>query len=112
MNNLEFELLKIASFYLNKKMQKRIDNAFKKMEESLKPPETSAKKSSKYALEEDIVAPSSGTSMINKDLLSEQLRGETSSLIDRQTLYSDILECECVFQRSKRRVIDMYVEVC
>jgi hypothetical protein len=31
--------------------------------------------------------------------------------IDRQTLYTTILECECIYQHSKRRLVDVYFEV-
>ncbi|KAH7830212.1 uncharacterized protein MONOS_4351 [Monocercomonoides exilis] len=87
MTHLESELLRIVSHFLSAKISKEMNDLFDSLH---------------------MTTTKSGPVLPQR--LKEQLFGETSSLFDRQAMLSDILECEALFQRSKRKVVDLYVE--
>ncbi|KAK2958510.1 putative V-type proton ATPase subunit D [Blattamonas nauphoetae] len=92
LEHLESELLRIASHYLSASIAQRVEEATMRME-----------------LLSDSARETGEIEQLSQHM-KDQILGEATSQYDRQTLLADILECEALYQRSKRKLIDLYIE--
>ncbi|KAA6401355.1 MAG: hypothetical protein EZS28_003116 [Streblomastix strix] len=123
LEQIEGELLRIASFYLGEAIEQNIEDDWDRIERKEEQDEDMddymKKKKKKKKKDNNNKQPGQGNDknqMKTNENEYKQSRNKVSVYsassfgIDRQTLLCDILECEVLFQRSKRRLCDLYLE--